>query len=137
MTVRIVTVAMDDSLKMVKDVFDNVSFHHLLVVEAGKLSGVISDRDFLRAISPKLGTVAETAADVADLNKRVHQIMTREPVTLSVDAEIDEAISVFNRNRISCIPVVNEEGKPVGIVSWRDIMKTLEPPEEGEEQAAP
>lgn len=130
MTKRIVTVAMDDSLKIVKDVFDNVSFHHLLVIEAGKLAGVISDRDLLRAIGPKLGTVAETLADTADLNKRAHQIMTREPVVLSPDAGIEEAVRVFNRNRISCVPIVNDAGKPVGIVSWRDILKTLEPPED-------
>jgi len=130
MTKRIVTVAMDDSLKVVKGVFDNVSFHHLLVVEAGKLTGVISDRDLLRAIGPKLGTVAETSADIADLNKRAHQIMTREPVVLSPDVGVEEAVSVFNRNRISCIPIVNDDGKPVGIVSWRDILKTLEPPED-------
>lgn len=128
MTVRIVTVGMDDSLKMVKDIFDNVSFHHLLVVDGGKLTGVISDRDLLRAISPKVGTVAETASDAAELNKRAHQIMSRELVTLTADAELDDAVAVFNRHTISCIPVLNDAGRPVGIVSWRDIFKTLQEP---------
>lgn len=56
--------------------------------------------------------------------------MSREPVMLLPGAEISEAISVFNLNTISCIPVVNETGKPVGVVTWRDILKMLEPAEE-------
>jgi len=125
MTTNVVSVDMDCSLKLIKEVFDNASFHHLLVVEGEELLGVISDRDLLRAVSPKVGTVAETAADVADLNRRAHQIMTRQPVTLSEDADIKAAIEVFNKHRISCIPIVDAQKKPVGIISWRDILKTL------------
>ena len=33
---------------------------------------------------------------------------------------------VFNQHNISCIPVVNESGKPVGVLSWRDIFKAIE-----------
>ncbi len=125
MTPNVVSVDMDCTLKLIKEVFDNASFHHLLVVEDDVLFGVISDRDLLRAISPKIGTVAETAADVADLNRRAHQIMTRQPVTLSVDADIKAAIEVFNSHKISCIPIVDAKNKPVGIISWRDILKAL------------
>lgn len=125
MTTNVVSVDMDCSLKLIKEVFDNASFHHLLVVEDDELLGVISDRDLLRALSSKAGTVAETAADVADLNRRAHQIMTRQPVTLLADTDIKAAIEVFNKHRISCIPIVDAQKKPVGIVSWRDILKTL------------
>ncbi len=37
----VVSIEMDDSLSMVKEIFDNTRFHHLLVVESGKLFGVI------------------------------------------------------------------------------------------------
>ena len=126
MSKSVVTVEMDDSLKVVKDIFDNTRFHHLLVVESGKLFGVLSDRDLLKALSPNIGTAAETDRDAASLNKRVHQIMTRQPVTLGPSAGIDDAIDIFNRHNISCIPVVDAEQKPVGIISWRDILKALE-----------
>ena len=130
MTTRIVTVSMDDPLKVVKGIFDNVKFCHLLVVEAGKLKGVISDRDLLRCIGPRLGTVAETTSDLADLNHRAHQIMSRNLTTLGLDATLEDAVELFNSRHISCIPIINELGKPVGIVSWRDIIKTLAPPED-------
>jgi acetoin utilization protein AcuB len=125
MSETIVTVEMDDSLKVLKEIFDKVKFHHLLVVESGRLYGVISDRDLLKALSPNIGSISETAEDRATLNKRAHQIMTRKPVTLSPKAGINDAIEVFKNHKISCIPVVDEERKPVGIISWRDILKTV------------
>ena len=126
MSKTVVTVEMDDSLRVVKEIFDNTRFHHLLVVESGKLFGVISDRDLLKALSPHIGTVGETARDAASLNKRVHQIMTRKPVVVGQNAGIFDAIEIFNNHNISCVPVVDDECKPVGIISWRDILKTLE-----------
>ncbi len=125
MNKRVVTVEMDDSLKVVKQIFDNVRFHHLLVVASGKLFGVISDRDLLKALSPNIGTIVETTRDALTLNKRVHQIMTRKPVTLTPNAGIYDAIEIFNNHKISCIPVVDDENKPVGIISWRDILKAI------------
>jgi len=129
MTARVVTVEMDDRLEIVKEIFDTMNFHHLLVVNEQKtLSGVVSDRDLLRAISPYVGSAAETARDLATLNKRVHQIMTRRPVTLRPQATVAEAVSLLLAHRISCIPIVDEESKPVGIVSWRDLLKALAAP---------
>lgn len=120
-----VTVEMDNSLRVVKGLFEQTRFHHVLVVESGQLCGVVSDRDLLKALSPSVGTAAETSRDVAMLNKKVHQIMTREPVSIAPEASIYDAIDIFNTQNISCIPVVSEDNRPVGIVSWRDILRFI------------
>ncbi len=126
MTARVVTVEVDDTLEVVKQIFDAMKFHHLLVVDTGKtLCGVISDRDLLRALSPYVGTASENARDTATLRKRVHQIMSRKPVTLPPEASVTDAINLFLASRVSCIPIVDQHLKPVGIVSWRDVLKTL------------
>jgi acetoin utilization protein AcuB len=126
MTARVVTVDMDDRLEVVKEIFDTMNFHHLLVVdEHKKLSGVLSDRDLLRALSPYVGSVAETARDLATLNKRVHQIMSRHPLTLRPHSSVAEAAHLLLENRISCVPIVDGDFMPVGIVSWRDLLKAL------------
>lgn len=125
MTKKIVFVGVDDTLGVVKDIFDNVAFHHLLVLEHGRIFGIVSDRDLFKAISPNLGTNVETMKDVATLNKKVHHIMSRNPVVVSEDASVFEAIELFNNNDISCIPVVDNEQRPVGIVSWRDILRAV------------
>ena len=129
MTAKVVTVQMDDRLEVVKEIFDTMNFHHLLVVdEHEKLSGVLSDRDLLRALSPYVGIAVETARDLATLNKRVHQIMTRQPVTLPPEAMLADAVKVFLEHRVSCIPVVGPGFKAVGILSWRDVLKSLAMP---------
>jgi acetoin utilization protein AcuB len=126
MTARIVTVEMDDRLEVVKEIFDTVNFHHLLVLDENKkLGGIVSDRDLLRALSPYVGSAAETARDLATLNKRVHQIMTRHPITLRPESGISEAVNLLLMHGISCIPIVDDKLKPVGIVSWRDLLKSL------------
>jgi acetoin utilization protein AcuB len=125
MTKRIVTVELDDKLATVKEIFEHMKFHHLLVVEDGRLIGVISDRDLLKALSPNIGTSTESYKDTATLNKRAHQIMTRNPITLRPDALLQDAVNVFNTHSISCIPIVEGDDRPVGIVSWRDTLRVL------------
>ncbi len=126
MSSRVVTVEFDDSLSTVKSIFDKLKFHHLLVVEENRLYGVVSDRDLLKALSPNLGTMGETLKDLATLNKRVHQIMSRHPIVLYADNSLHDAIKIFNTHNISCIPIVDTNFKPIGILSWRDILKFFE-----------
>lgn len=128
MSTRLVTVEMDDKLKVVKEIFDTMNIHHVLVVDEGKLIGVVSDRDLLRALSPFLDSVVEAERDVATLNRRVHQIMTRHPITLGPQASLADAATLFLTQNISCIPIVDTEFRPAGILSWRDVIRSLSPP---------
>ena len=122
----VATVSMDDRLSVVKAKLDKTGYHHFLVLNEGTLFGIISDRDFLRAISPNLGTTVETTRDLATLDKRVHQIMTRDPISLTLDNSVYDAIKLFNHANISCIPIVDHANKPIGIITWRDILKSIE-----------
>jgi acetoin utilization protein AcuB len=125
MSARVVTVELDDRLHMVKKIFDSTRFHHLLAVEEdGTLYGVVSDRDLLRALSPFIGSTVESLRDAATLDKAVHQIMSRKPITLGPDATVADAIKIFLAHPVSCIPIVDPAFKPVGIVSWRDVLKS-------------
>ncbi len=137
MSARVVTVMLDDKLSLVKEIFEHSKFHHLLAIEDGKLFGVVSDRDLFKALSPNIGTSTETHKDTATLNKLVHQIMTRKPVALHDDATIGDAIDLFNVHGVSCIPILDSSGRPVGIVSWRDVLRNLKPGVAGTEAASP
>lgn len=126
MTPRVATVEMDDALDVVRDIFEKARFHHLLVLdEEGRLAGVISDRDLLKALSPYLGTGAEQDRDRFTLTKHAHQIMTRDPVTAAPDLGVREAAQLLIRRGISCLPVVEPGGAIAGIVTWRDLLKRL------------
>lgn len=125
---RIFTVERDDTLELVKNIFDTKHFHHLLVVEKRELLGVVSDRDLFKAISPNSGKEdVETRQDAEMLQKKVHQIMSRQLVTLTETATLNDAIHVFNAFNISCIPIVDHNNRPRGLITWRDVMRAMEP----------
>lgn len=126
MTKKVITVDMDENLHRVYEIFKANSFHHLLVVDGDRLVGVLSDRDLLRVMSPFIGTPEEQARDMATLNQKVFKIMTRNPMVLKEHDSLFKVISLFNRKDISCIPVVDDASKPVGIISWRDFLKHSE-----------
>jgi acetoin utilization protein AcuB len=123
MSCQVVTITMDDTLAKAQALFNEFRFHHLLVVEQEQLVGVISDRDLLKASSPFTGTMNETTRDVATLSKRIHQIMNRALITVDKETPIDCAAQLLIDKRISCLPVMTEDGTVEGIVTWRDLLK--------------
>jgi len=125
MTARVVTIEMDDSLEVVRDIFRKVRFHHLLVVDNEKLVGIISDRDVLKAISPYVGTMSETDRDRATLNKRAHQIMAHHPVTVRQSCPLQEAAQLMLIRGVSCLPVTTIGGVIQGIVTWKDVFRAF------------
>ncbi len=131
MTRGAATVEMDDSVERVRDLFEEHGFHHLLVIEKGRLLGVVSDRDLLRNLSPFIGKLAERPHDLATLNRRVHQIMTRKPVTVTPEMSVEAAAHVMLEQHVSCLPVVTEDGNLVGIVSSRDLLSSMRDPSSG------
>ncbi len=122
MTKQVVTVTPDHSVHDVRKLFDHHRFHHLLVVEGDRLVGVISDRDLLRNLSPFIHGVMERIEDRNLLKRRVHQIMRRRPITTTLDEELAMAACTMLKERVSCLPVLDEEDRPVGIVTLRDAL---------------
>ncbi len=123
MTTKVVSVGMDDTLRAIRDIFATNSFHHLPVLESETLVGIITDRDVLRAVSPFAGSSSETARDAATLQKRVHQIMTRKPLTITKEETVNDAIKRTLENNITCLPVVTSEDHIDGIVTWKDLLR--------------
>ncbi|MDR0361965.1 MAG: CBS domain-containing protein [Planctomycetota bacterium] len=126
---RVVTVTFDDTVLMVKGIFDSVRFHHLPVVDGdGRLIGIISDRDFLKSVSPFLGTINEQNRDFELLKKKVGLIMTRNPVVIHPDSTVVDAVRLMNAKKVSCLPVVpKDDAVLLGIVSWKDVVRAFCP----------
>lgn len=87
------------------------------------LFGIISDRDLLKAVSPNIGTLSETDRDRATLNKRAHQIMSRNLITVTADTTVEVGARLLLEHRVSCLPVVAADGALEGIVTWRDLLR--------------
>ena len=123
MSTRVVSVGMDETLGQVKNIFRQFKFHHILVVEQGKLVGIISDRDVLKAVSPYVGTLSETTRDLATLSKRVHQIMSHHLITARVTTTFQEAAELMIKKGVSCLPVVSADRNLLGLITWKDLLK--------------
>lgn len=126
MSRRVVALEMDDSLAEAEALFSAAPFHHALVMDEGHLVGVISDRDIWRALSPYLGSQSENQRDRDTLARRVHQVMSRQVITVTPQASLEAAAALLLEHGISCLPVVEQE-RVVGILTWRDLLRALLP----------
>lgn len=123
MTKRLIAVEPTDTIDRMKQIIDKTHVHHILVVKDQKLLGIISDRDVLKHLSPFLGTAFATSRDESVMLKPAMEIMTPNPITTHVGASIREAGKLILDNKISLLPVMNEEGLLVGVVSWKDVLR--------------
>ncbi len=95
---------------------------HLPVMEDGRVVAVVSDRDIRVQISG--------ATEPGDRHRYLTStsVMARasRPVTtIAPDAPVQEAARVFVESRIGCLPVVDGEGRVVGILTQTDLLKWL------------
>ncbi|MGY5453418.1 CBS domain-containing protein [Agarivorans sp. MS3-6] len=126
MQTRVVSVGMDQRLFDIKDIFDNVSFHHLVVLDdEDKVVGVLTEADVLAALSPFLGKAAESQRDIQTLTQRVHQLMSRDPQCCLSATSISDAGSIMVEQGLSCLPVVDSDKQLLGIVTWKDVLAFL------------
>ena len=117
------TVNPDDNLALLSKTFNDVSYHHLPVVDADNtLLGIISDRDVTRNISPFIGTDSERDCDRELLKKTAADIMSSDPISVAETSRIETASILLLENNFSCLPVVDDEGKIEGLLTWKDIL---------------
>ncbi len=130
MTKDLITVKSTATLKEIKSILENKHIHHVPVMENGKLVGIVSMTDFLRL---SMGTTLYEAGEAFDnegINNiiydslTVEEVMTKNPATVSSNASIRDAATLFELNMFHAIPVV-DEGSLVGLVSTYDVIRHL------------
>jgi acetoin utilization protein AcuB len=100
-------------------------FRRLPVLHEGRLVGIVSDRDLKEASPSKATTldVHELYYLLAELH--VKDIMTRDPVVVSPDSTVEHAAQLMLENTISGLPVVDDAGKVVGILTQSDVFRAF------------
>ena len=113
MTRQPVTVTPEESVATALARMEQGGFHHLPVVDQeGRLVGIVSRRDLAEGRRASL----EPADSIP-----VARCMSREPVTVTPDTQVAQAIQLMLAHRIGALPVL-EEGRLVGILTERDIL---------------
>jgi len=87
--------------------------------EAGVLLGVLTERDVFGRL------VGSDVASGVDLEARVETYMTVDPHTLRLDQTVRDALELMQSGRFRNVPVVDGDGRLVGVVRQVDILKFL------------
>jgi CBS domain-containing protein len=109
------TIAQADELMAVNKI------RQLPVVKGHELIGIITDRDIRSFLSGWLISAPEAREKA--LHTKIGDVMTRDPLTLSPDDELREAVELLINEKIGGIPVVDEAEGIVGIVTYVDVLR--------------
>lgn len=114
MTKDLVTVREADDLALAESLLKLAGVRHLPVVRSGKLVGLLTRSDVLR--SGMSGKPAARSLAVAEA-------MTRAPTTVRPTTSLAHAARVMLDKKFGCLPVVDDEGGLVGIVTEADFVR--------------
>ena len=113
-----IEVAPEDTLGEVAELMNVQNVSAVAVKDSGRLIGILTERDLLKAM----------AARVHSSEARVRQWMTESPVTASADTEAEEAARIMIEQGFRHLPVLDDNGLVVGIVSLRRVVSAAKTP---------
>lgn len=125
MSRNVMTVTPDTTLPEADKLMVSKTIRRLPVLENGRLVGIVTYGD-IREARPS----AATSLSIWELNylvNRLHvgEMMTRDPITVSQDATIGEAAQLMLRHMIGGLPVIDNRGALVGIITESDIFRMV------------
>jgi acetoin utilization protein AcuB len=125
MTSDVITVDEDTSMMKASQIMKENNIRRIPVMRKGKLVGMITDRD-IKESSPSKATTLDVHELYYLLSElKVKDIMSKNIVTISPEDTVEKAAVKMLEHRISGLPVVNDKGKVVGVITQGDIFKVL------------
>lgn len=124
MSKNLITAGPDMTIFEAKKIMTEKNIRHLPIVDpAGKLVGMVSDRDVRDAMPSTLLKKADYELTLSKImNYPVGDIMTRNPVTIYAYYTIQDTLLVMQKKKVGALPVVDEDGYLKGILSTRDLL---------------
>ena len=137
MTKPVITVGPEATIVEAANIMLQKHISGLPVVDSsGELVGIVSEGDFIRR--SEIGTQrkrgrwlrfilgpGKSAADfVQEHGRRVSEVMTKDPLTITEDTAMPEIVELMERNNVKRLPVLHD-GKLVGIVSRANLLQAV------------
>ena len=121
MSKKVVTIDVNDSMQDAMKRMKQNDIRMLPVVKKEKLVGVVTDRDLKRASASDATTL-----DVHELlylvsKIKVQDVMAKNAITVPQNYTIEESAEVLLKNKISGVPVVDQNGGIVGTITQTDL----------------
>jgi len=101
--------------EVAKIMYENKIGSVLIVGNDGKLEGIVTERDILFA----------AANDKVGKGLPAYMIMSENPITATPSTLLIDAIKKMREANVRHLPVVDEDGRPVGIISLRDVIDAV------------
>ena len=125
MTTEVKTVQSNDTMDKVGELFKSNSFHHLPVVDHGKLAGIISLMDYhmLEDRFTLFNNEKSKAMNEAIMRSLlVKDVMTKQVATLRPDDTVEFAAGIFRENLFHALPVTDKDKNFLGIITPYDLL---------------
>ena len=112
---KVVTISPNANMQDLVNFLDTHHVGALVVSSDGRsIEGIVSERDVVRAMPGKLDQL---------ITMHVRDIMTVDVITCNSDATVADLMNIMTERRIRHIPVVDEAGNAISIVSIGDVVK--------------
>jgi acetoin utilization protein AcuB len=121
MTANPLTLGPHDTIREAEEILNEHNIRQLPVVEGMDLVGIITDRDIRSFLSGRLFAKPEDRETA--MNTEVATVMTSKPISLSPDDDLRDAVDLLINEKIGGIPVVDEEERLVGIITYVDTLR--------------
>ena len=108
-------VSPDDTVYTAIEMMAQKSIGALVVLERGKLVGILSERDYARKVILKNRSSKATP---------VREIMTSKVITIHPEQRIEDCMAIMKEKKIRHLPV-KSEGELVGIISIGDVIRSI------------
>jgi CBS domain-containing protein len=123
MTAKVITVASTGPLSEAQQLMAVGAIHRLPVMQDGQLCGIITLEDVLEAkthseTQAKKRRKARSALSIA-------QVMSPNPICISYEKTVGQAAWLMQQHKIGGLPVVDEQGQLVGIITASDIFRVI------------
>ena len=137
MTTDPITTTPDAPLKEAARMMVREKISGLPVMEGGKLVGMVTEGDFLRQeanrdqpyrLSLLEALFGDRGAEPAV--ETVGEVMSEPVITITPDATVSEAARVMSHRKVKRLPVVDDEGELIGVISRADIVNAFTKPDE-------
>jgi len=119
----IITLGIKDDVEKAFEIMKSNDIRHIPVLDDGELVGIVTETDLRHVLVPSKLEESGDACYFMLTSKlcTVDEIMTRDPVTVSPQYDVEEAARLLQRHKIGGLPVV-ENGKLIGMVTETDIL---------------
>ena len=122
MKTKVLTVGENDTFEDVIQLMKQNKIRHIPVVKRDKVVGFITESDVKRVSASPASSLSVYELNYLLEKIKVRDIMTREVITASPEMTLEEAALIMRNHKFGGLPVVEDNGRLVGIITLTDIV---------------